>query len=341
MSKESLPCNQPKDASLGVLTPAPTDVGVMDELSTQAEDNLPNTVEEIIYSEANGNDIMDVFRWFKDGGFGQNWVLGNRERLFASNLVSFSNGKPTDFPIWNCIGFEWTKDPKAGFPFCNITNNLDAAIVLYFIGKIQGMCEMLSFIGNPQVSVLVPSNEALDERVWRYRQPLEERQRVINGAVEGLNERFQGLSLPENATVRAMRWDDFLTSRGAQRAPADYSTEGEKRVRESKNFGKITKEAVKSGRRYLGQNGITNVTNNDLLAQRQIMYYGVYAGEGVVYGELKKGGRNIVVVNFEEMRVSQMAYLGSASSTSFVTPITWQQMQGYYRWEALQIAKRK
>lgn len=339
--KEDLRCVQPRDISLGIPTPIPADVGVMNELVTQAEDNLPNTVEEIIYSETNGNDIMDVFRWFKDSGFGQNWVLGNRERLFANNLVSFSRGIPTDFTIWNCIGFEWIKDPKAGFPFCNITNNLDAAITLHFKDRIQEICEMLSFIGNPQVSVLVPSNEALDERVWRYRQPLEERQRVINEAVKGLNERFQGLQLPENATVQAVRWDDFLASRGAQRAPAEYSKDGEKRVRESQNFGKITKEAIKSGRRYLVQNGIANVTNNDLLAERQIMYYGVYAGEGVAYEELRKGGRNIIVVNFEEMRVSQMAYLGSASSTAFVTPITWRQMQEYYRWEALQIAKRK
>jgi hypothetical protein len=333
--------NQPKDARGGSLQTLTPDEGVMDELLLPTQTELPGTVEEIIYSVGErGNDVMDVFRWFKDDGFGENWVLGDERRL-AKDLVDFSQGTPTDFPIWNCIGFEWIKDPKGGFPFCNITNNLDAAITWYFKDKIQEMSEMLSFIENPTISILVPSNEAFDGRVWRYKQPLEEREKVINETVEGLNERFGTLLLPENTTVQAVRWDDFLTNLNAEKTPAEYSIEGEKRVKESRNFAKIVKEATKSGRKYLERNGITNVTNGDLLAKRQIEYYGVYAGEGVFYEELKKRGRNVIVTNFEEMRVSQMAFLGSNGATSFVTPIKWQRMQEFYQWEAQQIAKRK
>lgn len=337
MSKEGLGCSPnlpPRSVSDF------SDAGIMAELEVQAT-VLPKTIEEIIYSEPNGNDIMDVFQWFKENGFGENWVVGNNERQFASTLVSFSQGKPTDFPVWNCIGFQWIKDTRGGFPFCNLRNNLDAAISIYYQDTIQEMCEMLSFIGTPQVSILLPSNEALDERVWRYRQPLEERQDVIAQAVAGINARFQDVRLPSNATVQAVRWDDFLKSRGAQKTAEEYSEEGEKRVKASPNFLKIRREAIKSGRKYLEQNGITNVTNDDLLAERQIMYYGVYAGEGVAYEELQASGRNIAVVNFEEMRVSQMAYLGSNANTVFVTPITWQQMQGFYQWEKQQIRKRK
>lgn len=333
--------NKPGDTLQGTISRADSSADVMDELSIQTNENFPNTVEEIIYAEPSGNDIMDVFQWFKNDGFGENWVLGGNERLFAKNLVSFAQGKPTDFPIWNCIGFQWLKDPKAGFPFCNITNNLDATITWYFKDKIQEMCEMLSFIGNPNISILIPSNEALDERVWRYKQPLREREKILNEAVDGLNERFGSLLLPENASVQATRWDDFLSRLKANKTPAEYSETGEKRVKAASNFSKILKEAIKSGRRYLAQNGITNITNDKLLANRQIMYYGVYAGEGVAYEELTQSGRNIMVVNFEEMRVSQMAFLGSNGSVPFVTPIPWQKMQQYYRWEAQQIAKRK
>ncbi len=331
---------QLKDAFSGGAQPVTSDSRVMAELSIDTATNLPNTVEEIIYAEPDGNDVMDVFKWFKEVGFGENWILGGNERLFAKNLTTFSQGEVTDFLIWNCIGFDWIKDPKGGFPFCNIRNNLDAGNTIYFKNKIQDMIEMLSFIGNPQISILVPSNEAFDERVWRYRQPVDKRDSIINETVNGLNERFKDISLPDNAVVKAVRWDEFIAARGAQKTPQQYSAEGEKRIRSSINFQKIYRESIRSGRRYLKQNGITNVTNDGLLASRQIMYYGVYAGEGVSYEEQQRNGRNVIIVNFEEMRVSQMAYLGANGNTSFVTPIKWQQMQEFYQWEARQIAKR-
>lgn len=317
-----------------------SDLGAMEELSITTPDQITKkSIQEIIYSEPNGRDIMNVFQWLKETGFGRNWVLGNSEQLLAESLTKFSRGESTDFLIWNCIGFKWFGSPDGQFPTCNITNNLDVAISLYFRNKVQEMAETLATIGDPNITILVPSNEAFDERAWQYRQPYDEREKIINDAVEGLRNGYEDVLLPPNATVNVMRWDDFIQSRGVERDLQEYSSEGERRVRESDNFNKIVREAIKSGRSYFGQNGIGNVSD-EAFAERQPRYYGVYAGEGVAFEELQQKGRNIVVINFEEMRVPQMAYLGARGNLPVITPITEKEMVGYYRWEARKIQER-
>lgn len=289
------------------------------------------TVDQIIYPEPNGNDIMEVFLWFKEIGFGKNWVLGNDESLFAERLTALSRGESIDFLIWNCIGFKWFQDKKGGFPSCEINNNLDASIVLYFQERIKETYEMLSLIGNPKITILVPSNEAFDETLWLYKQPYGERNRIINETVFGIRQGLQGLSLPDNSILEVQRWDDFLKFRDATKTADQYSSEGKRRVKQAKKFDRIKKDAMKSGKDYYAQNGITNIKLN-VLEEKQLNYYGVYAGEGVFYEEMQNKGNGIVVVNFEEMRVSQMASLGANGNLSIVTPITENQMVNYYRW---------
>lgn len=317
-----------------------SNLGTMDELSiTSTEQTTKKSIQEIVYSEPNGRDIMNVFQQLKENGFGRNWVLGDSEQLLAESLAKFSRGEPTDFLIWNCIGFKWFGSSDGKFPTCNITNNLDAAISLFFKSKVQEVAESLSTIGDPNITILVPSNEAFDERVWQYRQPYNEREKIINDAVDGLRTGYVDVQLPPNVTVNVMRWDDFLQLHNADRNPQEYSAEGEARVRGSENYDRIVRRAIKSGRSYFGQNGISNLSD-ETLTERQPRYYGVYAGEGVAFNELQQKGRNIVVINFEEMTPPQMAYLGARGNVPVITPITEKEMLGYYQWEARKIQER-
>lgn len=315
------------------------DYGVMEELEAPSQPKT-KTVEEIIYTKSEGQKIMRVFEWFKQVGLGKNWIYRGNEIAFAENLAKLSQGEPVDFLIWNCIGFEWFEDSNEGMPTCNINNNLDAAITPFFKDRIQEVARALATIGNPDTTILLPSNEAFDGRVWKYRQSQEERARIINETVCGLEEIFRVLPIPCNARLRVMRWDDYLKSREAIRNPEEYSKEGEARVRQAANFEKIIREAVRSGRGYFAQNGVRNIAEEELLA-RQIMYYGVYAGEGVAFEEFQQKGRGVIVVNFEEMRVPQMAFLGSGGILPVVTPIKLEEMISYYRWEARQVQKRQ
>lgn len=305
------------------------------------EKSRPDTfqeTEEIIYQEPKGDDIIDVFQWFKQIG-GKNWILENNESLFAKNLVALSRGDRIDFLIWNCIGFKWFKNGKGNFPSCDINNNLDVSISLYFKERIRETCEMLSLIGDPKITILVPSNEAFDNSLWAYRQPFEERERIVDETIAGLKAGLQGLTLPDNSTLNIQRWDEFLKSKSAAKTAEQYSLEGEQRIREARNFDRIKRDAVDSGRDYFAQNGIADIKAS-VLEEKQLYYFGVYAGEGVFFQELQKRGNKIVVINFEERRVSQMASVGSNHNLAVVTPIKENEMINYYRWRKELIGQR-
>lgn len=296
------------------------------------------SAEAIIYPEPNGSDLMDVFQWFRRVG-GNNWILANGESRFAEGLVALSRGNPIDFLIWNCIGFKWFRNGKGDFPSCDINNNLDASITLCFKKRIQETSEMLSLIGNPQITILVPTNEAFDDRLWQYRQPAEEREKIVNETVTGLRKGLQEIAIPDNTTLKVQRWDEFLESKCATKTTDQYSLEGEQRIKEARNFDKIKKDALDSGRDYFNQNGIQDI-KPDILEKRQLYYFGVYAGEGVFFQELQARGQRVVVINFEEGRVSQMVNIGSNNNIAIVTPIKETEMINYYRWRK-ELIRRK
>lgn len=286
--------------------------------------------EEIIRAEPNGDLTLEVFNRLKKDGFGKNWVIGKNEVQFAEKLIKFAQGEPTDFIIWNCIGFKWIKDEKGGYPFCDITDNLKVAISLYFKDKITEIAEMLSAVGNPNISILLPSNEAFDTKVFKYNQTPEVRNGVLTNAVNGLNEEFSKITLPPNARIQAVRWDDFLEGRNASKTAEQYTEEGEIKLRASSKFSKIADEALKSSQAYFAGYGITGISPTEQLA-RQIRYYGIYVGEGIAKKELQEKGRNIIVFNFEEMRVGQLEFLGADGELAVITAITPDQMTNYYQ----------
>lgn len=317
-----------------------TEYDVMEELEVPLRQRT-ETVEEIAYREPQGRKIMNVMEWMKKVGAGRNWIYQNNEVGMALNLAKLARGELVDFPIWNCIGFEWVPDKNGEMPFCNITNNLDAAIVVYFAKKIEETSRVLASIGNPNIKILIPSNEALNKTgVWKYKQSEDERENILNETVSGLTSFSSKLSLPSACSLEVKRWDNYLISAGAKYSSDYYSQQGVQRLRESSNFGKVVKEGVKSGLAYFAQNGVTNI-DKTVLEKREIGYYGIYSGEGVFYEEAQEAGRGIVILNFEEMRVSQMSFVGARGDLVIATPISSEQMTAFYQWEKAQIAKRK
>lgn len=314
-------------------------VGVMSDLELRANIQSSGAVERILYKEPNGKKLMKVFEWFRSKG-DRNWVLGANSVGFADNLVKLSKGSPVDFIIWNCIGFKWFPSAGGQFPSCAITDNLDAAITPYFGHRIQEIAQTLSTIGDPRFTVLVPSNEALNPDVWPYIQTDQERELIVDNAVSGLRYRLGSLPLPDNASLQVMRWDEYLRSKGLEKHPNEYSFEGVERLINDPKLERIITEAIRSGTAYFAQNGIIGIEKS-ILASRQLQYYGVYAGEGVAFEEIQGKGTGVVVINPEEMRVSQMAFLGARGNLVVVTPIKLKEMQGYYQWETRQIKKRR
>ncbi|NTU46643.1 hypothetical protein HGA88_03370 [Candidatus Roizmanbacteria bacterium] len=288
------------------------------------------TFEELIYQEPDGEKIMKVFDWFKKVGYGKKWVYKNEELKFAKKLIDFSQGKPIDWLMWNCIGFTWYGN-NGKMPSCDLTNNLNASITLYFQNRIIEMVNQLSTIGNPRLYILLPSNEAFDEAVWNYRQPYESRKSMLREAVAGLREAYSTIYLPANVDLRIVRWDVYLRSRKAANLPPWYSSEGKNRLQADPAYEKIAKRALKNGKNYYEKWGIF-VDDKELL-EKQVDYYAVYGGEGIAYQELSKSGIDIVLVNFEEWTVVQEGYRGSNNSLCAVTPISAAEMSQFYAWK--------
>ena len=264
------------------------------------------------------------------------WILEadekqQNEKLLAKDLMEFSEGKPTDFIVWNCLGFKWQQESQGGYPFCSITSDIDTAIVPYFLPKLQAFIEKLSGIGNPTIVPMVPSNEATYESMWNYLQDRQTRELIVNSAVVGLTERFQTVQFPKQAKVIPMRWDGYLRSRGIEKTAEDYSKEGEQLLLGSTDLDRIRVEAIQNGIEYFGRYQIR--VDREKIAPKRIRYYGMYVGEGAAMADIRKSGRNIIVINFEEFRVSKMALRGARGNLSIVTPITDEEMAGYYKWE--------
>lgn len=292
-------------------------------------------IESIVYQSERGRKILEIINWFKTNGFGKNWILGDNELRFAQILVDFSNGKPVDFLVWNCIGFEWFENPGGGYPVCNVTDNLDTAITAYFQQEIIKIVNVLSIIGNPQVAILIPSSEALDENFWQYQQQETERQTILNSTVKEIEQLYRSIELPEGSIVRVLRWDDYVKSLGIRTQPNKYTQQGIEMLRQSADADKIREEGARSGRSYFQTYGIDGVPLN-ILAEGQLKYYGMYVGEGLTLAEIQRDNP-VVIINFEEMRVSQMTLRGAGGNLPIVTPISNQQMTRYYQWRKNQI----
>ncbi len=280
-------------------------------------------------------NILNAINWFKQGGSPRSWLLGSQS-LLTSQLIELSKGKPIEFVIWNCIGFEWIKTKPGKYPSCNILDNLDALITYYFKDQIQQVTQVLSTIGNPKITILIPSQEVLDDRVWEYNQPLNERQALLDRMTTGIDQQVcQLTSLPNNCTLQVKRWDEFLKERNITTSTDEYSILGEQAIRQSADFEAVLQEAVQSGVKYFDNLGIR--VTPESMAKSRPPYYGTYAGEGFAYQDIKtKTGKSIIVINFEELRCAQMARRGAQAAgyeLTVLTPIKAKQMAQFYKWE--------
>jgi len=276
-------------------------------------------------------EIGQLIKWLKQVG-PKNWIYGGQLPLLKESLAAFSQGEPVDFIIWNCIGFDWLPNQNNGYPPCRLNDNLEAAITLYYREKLLELSYYLAKIGAPNLFVLTPSNEALYEEMWTYTQTFEERQALLSRTVAGLSQGLNQISWPETAKVKAIRWDDYLKLNDIVTPAKEYSFAGTAKIINSPNFPDIQQSAIADGEDYFRQYGIQ--VKKSVLAEKRIIYDGMYAGEGIALKEIKnQTGKKFVVINLEEFRVAKRTYFGADENLPIITPIKPREMEKYYRWE--------
>ena len=276
------------------------------------------------------SEVSAVLDWLKNKRR-RRWVLEaddkqQNENVLAKDLTEFSQGKPTDFIIWNCLTFyEWEKNLPGKGPTCKVKSEPETSIALFNLPRIREMTTELSKIGDPEIVVMVPSTEATSERIWSYSQTRTEREVIVDEAVDKLNQ-----TLPK--PIAAARWDNYLKTRGILTDPNDSSLAGEKLLTQLPNFHAQLPEIIAGEVEYFRQIGVK--VNPDEIEDSSISYFGMYAGEGIDMKTIKdKGQRGIVLVNFEEFRVAKTTLAGAQGQLSIITPISDQEMTAYYKWK--------
>ncbi len=292
---------------------------------------------EMVEASPKREEIMAVLNWFKEVG-GKKWMTG-QEQLFVERLIQLARGEEVDFLIWNCVGFDWTLNGSESYPSSTILDNSDTAITRFFEDRISEMAEQLSRLGDPNIIILLPTNEVFAETlsIWDYTQTTQEREELFQRIQAKLEESLNKLIRTNN--VKIMRWDEYLKQAGAG-DELKYTTQGVKRMTEDSSYSsdekmKLAEEVCDYFRTY----GI-ELCPTEALGESELRYYGVYAGEGIASKGNKIGSRNIVWVNFEEGNVASSQMIGADNLLAIVTPASQQETTRYYQEKRKILEKR-
>ncbi|OGG08698.1 hypothetical protein A2154_00320 [Candidatus Gottesmanbacteria bacterium RBG_16_43_7] len=261
--------------------------------------------------------------------------------MFIDNLIKLSRGEPVDFIIWNCFGFRYFQQ-NFEYPYAQLINNLDTAIVGYFSQRIEEMAKILSKIGKVNIIILVPTNEAYGDRVniWNFKQSIEEREQVIEDSINRLTDIARAIPTPIPATIQIRRWDKYLITRMIKNPQEYYSDRGIFAIESADDYQLLRENASRHAQLYFQQYSLV-VQQNKETTDRQLRYLGMYTGEGLAYRDLIDIGINIVIVNFEEGRVPTFNFRGAGGEVPIVTPAKPNEISAYYIWKKQIIAERR
>ena len=288
------------------------------------------------YEETRTEVVAEVINWFREQGSRKDWVLGRQGDLLAQRFDQLANGDRIDFLIWNCIGFQWEQDRPGGVPKCNLVSNRSESLAVYYKTKIAEISKQLVKLGQATITVLVPSNEAFNagyDRLGVYKQDTEARNQLLDQTVNELKADLADTSLSNGITLTVKRWDKYIKDNGVGVPQEQLSEAGIDFMKASPQAKNIWPEMISSGLKKFRSK---NLVVNDAIAEKvNTPYYGMYVGEGLVLKD-----QPVIVLNFEEMRVSQLEFLGASGNLAIVTPIKPKEMSAFYQWKNGLIVKR-
>jgi len=305
-------------------------------LSASPADSKETSAQRSNYKETQTGVVAEVVNWLRDQGSRKDWVLGGKDDLLAKRLNQLASGEKIDFLIWNCIGFQWEQDKPGGVPKCDLVSNHSESLAVYYKSKITEISQQIVKLGQATITVLVPSNEAFNagyDRLGIYRQDVVARNRLLDQTVDELKADLADTSLPNGITLTVKRWDKYVKDIGVDVPQEQLSEAGIDCMKASPQAKNIRLEMISSGlKKFRSKNLVVSEATAEKV---NIPYYGMYVGEGLV---LKN--QPVVVLNFEEMRVSQLEFLGASGDLAIVTPIKPKEMSAFYQWKNALIAKR-
>lgn len=260
--------------------------------------------------------ILTIEKDLKQTGFYRN--LSMRENLL-SRLAELSVGKTVPIPVFNCFSFQWTANPNS-YPSCSILPDTNTAISLYYQDNIRLLRQQLIQIGNPDLMIIIPDSEALDDRLWPFTQSPTERLSIIDKVKNNLQTQLPDIPL--------FFWSEFCNLSNLD-APSEYTTANYKKINADPFLLKQVKRSLDNERRFFGTDLGFKAANNipeALLYEKYLWYCAMYAGEGQALSQA-----DALVLNFEEITVPRWFQVGADNQLAIITPV--QEINKYYQWK--------
>lgn len=207
---------------------------------------------------------------------------------FRKRLEDLSSGKRVPVVLFNCISFTYAQDGQGIYPTAVPTATDTTSIVNFYKRDLDGLIKEVTKIGNPDVQVIVPDSE-FDRRVLNIPLQDEELNERSIEIKDDLEDRLQGLPV----TISLL--SEFNERYGLP-SPEAYTEQNYTRIKQT---GGIKKKHVKAERLYFSRNNISDdfleKISDEVIADRLMWYFGMYAGEGEAMRDSEA-----VVINLED-----------------------------------------
>lgn len=240
-----------------------------------------------------------------------------RDQLEA-RLEELAEGREVPVVVFNCLEFEWINGAKGRYPKSVLVYNPEMQISKFFQDDIALVKLGLETLGSPDLRIIVPDSEVLDERVFSFAQSREERMEIALRSKVGLTNGLGELNSPVNF------WSEFCQQQGLK-SPMDYTAENYERIQKDPMLQKNVREQIRDSRKYLEDNGIIlkKVLESEIL-ERTTWYVAMYMGEGQALFDSKA-----ICLNLEDRRVPLWFQRGAQNNLPILNPVN---SNKYYAW---------
>jgi hypothetical protein len=202
----------------------------------------------------------------------------------TKRLEDLREGKSVPFVIFNCINFDWITN-GTDYPQVIAQKDTTGSIAQYYQKDILEIMNTLQTIGNPELIIVIPDSELIDDRAFSYNQTIEDRTKIGKTIQDGLTTQLQ--SLLEQTNGRVVFWSNYCNEQGLP-SPLSYTSQNYERIMNDPMLQKKVRDQVKDSRKYFQRMGLNAEPISQQAMDQYIAWYlAMYAGEGEALADMQ------------------------------------------------------
>lgn len=245
-----------------------------------------------------------------------------KEELRA-RLTELTEGRDVPLVVFNCLKLEWLKQKKDEYPQAVVSFNPKLAACRYYQQDLEIIRLDLLTLGKPDLEVIIPDSELLDERVFSFAQSRQERFACALNSKIGLASELSELA-PDEKPV--LLWSEYCQKQGLK-SPMDYTVENYQRIQRDSQLQKKVTNQVKDSKKFFEKDGIDlSAVKDSIIYDRIAWYLAMYMGEGQALRD-----NRAICLNLEDGRVPAWFQRGADGLLPILNPVD---PNEFYAWRA-------